>query len=85
MAELSLVPEPIMEVMGILPFDSPESLLEKDAEKFIEEEDDSVEPIDVLEFENSPRPPIEFSTMIFNSGPRESSRLQLIFNYDFPR
>jgi hypothetical protein len=49
-AEPSLVPEPIMEVTGILLFDSPESLLKKDAEKFIEEEDDPAEPIDISEF-----------------------------------
>ena len=35
LAEPSLDSEPIMEVMGILPYDSPESHLEKDAEKFI--------------------------------------------------
>jgi len=36
-----------MEGTGILPFDSPESLLERDAEKFIEEVDDSIEPKDI--------------------------------------
>jgi len=47
LAEPSLDSEPIMEVTGILPFDSPESLLEKDAKKFIEEVDDSTEPVDI--------------------------------------
>jgi hypothetical protein len=51
MAEPSLESEPIMEVTGILPFDSPESHLEKDAENFIEEEDEPTEPIDISEFE----------------------------------
>ena len=40
-------------------FDSPESLLEKDAEKFIKEEDEPTEPIDISEFETPHRPPIE--------------------------
>ena len=51
MAEPPLESEPIMEVTGILLFDSPESHLEKDAEKFIEEEDELTEPIDISEFE----------------------------------
>ena len=51
MAEPSLGAEPIMEVTGILPFDSLESLLEKDAEKIIKEEDEPTEPIDISEFE----------------------------------
>ena len=42
MADSSLDYEPIKEVKGVFPVDSPESLLEKDAEKFVEEEDDSV-------------------------------------------
>ena len=60
MIEPSLDSEPIEEVKGILLVDSPESLLEKDAEKFIEEEDDSAEPVDISEFETTPRSPIEF-------------------------
>ena len=61
MAEPSLdESEPIMEVTRILPFDSPKSLLEKDAEKFIEEED---EPIDISEFETPHRPPIELKPL----------------------
>ena len=63
LAEPSLDSEPIMEVTGILPFDSPESLLEKDAEKFIEEVDDPNEPVDISEFESPPRPPIELKPL----------------------
>ena len=63
MAEPSLESEPIMEVTGILLFDSPESHLEKDAEKFIEEEDDPTEPIDISEFESPTRPPIELKPL----------------------
>ena len=62
LAEPSLDSEPIMEVTGTLPFDSPESLLEKDAEKFIEEVDGPTEPIDISEFE-SPKPPIELKPL----------------------
>ena len=49
MREPSLDSEPIEEVQGILRVDSPESLLEKDAEKFIDEEDDYAEPVDLSE------------------------------------
>ena len=49
MTEPSLDSEPIEEVKGILRVDSPESLLEKDAEKFIDEEDDYAEPVDLSE------------------------------------
>ena len=56
MAEPSLESEPIMEVTGILPFDTPESLLEKNAKKFIEE-DEPTEPIDISEFETVVEPP----------------------------
>jgi hypothetical protein len=51
MAEPPLDSKPVVEVTGILTVDSPESLLEKDAEKFIEEKDDPTEPIDISEFE----------------------------------
>ena len=54
MIEPSLDYEPIEEVKGILLVDSPESLLEKDAEKFIEEEDDSVEHVDLFRVRDSP-------------------------------
>ena len=64
MAEPSLETEPIMEVTGILPFDSPESLLEKDAKKFIKEEDEPTEPIDISEFETPRRPPIELKPLL---------------------
>ena len=64
MAEPSLdESEPIMEVTRILPFDSPKSLLEKDAEKFIEEEDSPTEPIDISEFETPHRPTIELKPL----------------------
>ena len=56
-AEPTLDSEPIEDIKGILPIDSPESLLEKDAEKFIEEEDDSAEHIDPC------RPPIELKPL----------------------
>ena len=62
-AEPTLNSEPIEEVKGILPIDSPESLLEKDAEKFIEEEDDSAEHVDLPEFETPRRPPIELKPL----------------------
>ena len=52
-----------MEEKGILPFDSLESLLEKDAEKFIEEIDDPTEPIDISKFESPPRPLIELKPL----------------------
>ena len=63
MAEPSLETEPIMEVTGILPFDSLESLLEKDAEMFIKEEDEPTEPIDISKFETPHRPPIELKPL----------------------
>jgi len=53
LTEPSLNSEPIEEVTGILLVDSPESLLEKDAEKFIEEEDDSIEPVDLFRVRDS--------------------------------
>ena len=69
MADPSLKYEPIEEVKGVFPVDSPESLLEKYAERFIEEEDDSVEPVDISEFETPPIPPIEFEP--HPSGPEK--------------
>jgi hypothetical protein len=39
-------------MIGILPVDSPESLLDKDPENFIEEEDDPAKPIDISKFKN---------------------------------
>ena len=69
MTEPSLDSEPIEQVKGILLVDSPESLLKKDAERFIEEEDDSVEPVDISEFETPPIPPIEFEP--HPSGPEK--------------
>ena len=52
-----------MEGMGIIPFDSPESLLERDAEKFIEEVDDPTEPEYISEFESPSKPPIELKPL----------------------
>jgi len=63
MAEPYLETEPIMEVTGILSFDSPKSLLEKHAKKFIKEEDEPTEPIDISEFETPRRPPIELKPL----------------------
>ena len=54
MADSSLDCEPIEELKGVFPVDSLESLLEKDAEKFIEEEDDSVEHVDLFRVRDSP-------------------------------
>ena len=45
MTEPSLDSEPIEEVKGILLIDSPKSLLEKDVEEFIKEDDEPTEPI----------------------------------------
>jgi len=54
MTEPSLDTEPIEEVKGILLVDSLESLLEKDAERFIEEEDESVETRRYIRVRDSP-------------------------------
>jgi len=54
MTEPSLDSEPIEEVKGILLVDSLESLLEKDAERFIEEEDESVETRRYIRVRDSP-------------------------------
>jgi hypothetical protein len=51
------------EVMSVLPFDSPESSLEKDAKLFIEEEDDLGETIDLPSEEVSAQPPVELKPM----------------------
>ena len=63
MVEPSLVYEPIEEVKVILLLDSPESLLGKVAQKFIEKEDDPAEPVDIYEFKIPHRPPIEFEPL----------------------
>ena len=49
--------------MLVLPFDSPESSLEKDAKLFIEEEDDLGETIDLSEEEVPAQPPIELKPL----------------------
>ena len=46
-AELLPEPEPVEEVMAISPFEPSESSLEKDAELFIQEEDDSGETLEI--------------------------------------
>ena len=68
MADSSLNYEQIEEVKGVFPVDSLESLLEKDAEKFIEEEDDSAEPVDLSEFETPHKPPIELKHLPTDLG-----------------
>ena len=56
-------PKPPKEVMSVLPFDSPESSLEKDAKPFVEEEDDFGETIDLPQ-EEAPAPsPIELKPL----------------------
>jgi len=47
------------EVMSVLPFDSPESSLEKDAKLFVEEEDDLGQTIDLPIEEVPARPTVE--------------------------
>jgi len=79
MADSSLNYEPIEEVKRVFPVDSPESLLEKDAEKFVEEEDDSVKSVDLSEYETPRKPPIELKPLptglcyAFLHGDTESS------------
>jgi hypothetical protein len=46
-------------VLDITPLDSPESLLEKDAEEFIQEEEDSDEVLELPEFKKPTQSPIE--------------------------
>ena len=69
MTEPSLDSEPIEGVKRILLVDSPESLLEKDVEEFIKEDDEPAEPVYISEFKTSPRPPIEFEPL--PSGPEK--------------
>jgi len=52
-----------MEVMSVLPFDSPESSLEKDATLFIEEEDDLGETIDLPTEEVLAQPLVELKPL----------------------
>ena len=68
MTEPSLNSEPIEGVKRILLVDSPESLLEKDVEEFIKE-DEPTEPIYISEFETPPGPLIEFE--LLPSGPKK--------------
>jgi hypothetical protein len=51
------------EVMSVSPFESPESSLDKDADLFIEEEDDSGETLELPKEEVPPPPPIELKTL----------------------
>ena len=51
------------EVMSILPFDSPESSIEKDAKLFIEEEDNLGETIDLPQEEALTRPLVELKPL----------------------
>ena len=50
-------------VMLVLPFDSPESSLEKDAKLFIEEEDDLGETLDLPTEEVPAQPPVELKPL----------------------
>jgi hypothetical protein len=52
---------PLMEVMSVAPFESPELSLEKDTQLFIEEEDDFGETIELPKEEVPTRPPVEFN------------------------
>ena len=49
--------------MSVLPFDSPESSLKKDAKLFIEEEDDLGETVDLPQEEAPARPPVELKPL----------------------
>ena len=49
--------------MPVLPFESPESALERDAKLFIEEEDDLGETINLPKEEVSARPPVELKPL----------------------
>ena len=63
MTEPSLDSKLIKEVKRILSVDSPESLLQKDAEKFIEEEEEPRRPMYISEFETLHRPPIKLNPL----------------------
>jgi hypothetical protein len=52
-----------MEVMSVLPFDSPKPSLEKDAKLFIEEEDNLGETIDLPTKAVLTQPPVELKTL----------------------
>jgi hypothetical protein len=54
---------PLMEVMSVAPFESPESSLEKDTQLFIEEEDDLGETIELPKEEVPTRPPVELKPL----------------------
>jgi hypothetical protein len=63
MAESLPYPNLPMEVMSVLPFDSPKPSLEKDAKLFIEEEDDLGEAIDLPTEAVLTQPPVELKTL----------------------
>ena len=63
MVESLPYPDLPKEVMPILPFDSTESSLEKDAKLFIEEEDDLGETIDLPQEEAPARPSVELKPL----------------------
>jgi hypothetical protein len=63
-AESLPYPDLPKEVMSVLPFDSPESSLEKDAKLFIEEEDDLGETIDLPTEEVPTQPPVELKPLL---------------------
>jgi hypothetical protein len=62
---ISPITEKIEEVLDITPLDLPESLLEKDAEEFIQEEEDSDEVLELPELEKPTRSPIELKPLPF--------------------
>ena len=70
MTEPSLDSEPIEEVKGILLVDSPESLLEKDVEEFIKEEDEPTEPIYIYPSSRLPLD-LRLSLSLFPLAPRK--------------
>ena len=63
MAESLPYPNLPKEVLSVLPFDSPESSLEKDLKVFIEEEDDLGETIDLPQEEVPTRPLVELKPL----------------------
>jgi len=58
--ELLPYSKPFKEVMAISPFEPPEASLDKDAEQFIQDEDDLGETIELPAHATPSRPPIEF-------------------------
>ena len=70
MIEPSLDSEPTEEVKGILLVDSPESLLEKDVEEFIKEDDEPAEPVYIYPSSRLPLD-LRLSLSLFPLAPRK--------------